>query len=105
MNELEQLKQRVQQLETLVNQLIHSDRYVFHKKVQVLDGRSIQTGKTNGTTIGTETTQKIAFHGSTPVIQANAISSPSGGTTVDSECRSAVSSILTMLRNKGLIAS
>ena len=48
--------------------------YVFSKHIQVLDGRNIQVGKTTGTKIGTETTQKIGFFGSTPIIKQTTIS-------------------------------
>jgi len=85
--------------------LLMTDRYVFSKLIQIVDGRNIQTGRTTGTKLGTATDQKVAFHGSTPVVQAGAISNPSGGVTQDSEARTAITSILTMLRNKGLIAS
>ena len=88
-----------------LEEFIASDRYIFSRLVQFLDGRNVQVGKTTGTKIGTETTQKIAFHGSTPVVQAAAIANPSGGATEDTQARTAINSILTVLRNKGLIAS
>ena len=49
--------------------LLASDRYVFHKTIQILDGRNIQTGRSNGTKIGTATDQKLALYGVTPVVQ------------------------------------
>lgn len=49
--------------------LIKSDRYVFTKVLQILDGRNIQLGKTTGTKIGTETSQKIGFLSATPIIR------------------------------------
>lgn len=55
-----------------LQKLIKSDRYTFHKLVQVLDGRNIQVGKTTGTQIGTEggaSGQKLGFFGATPVAQ------------------------------------
>lgn len=78
--------------------------YIFQKHLQLLDGRNIQLGKTNGTKIGTETTQKIGFFGKTPVVQISAISAPSGGSTIDTEARTAINSIRTALINLGLTA-
>jgi len=77
---------------------------VFPKHIQVLDGRNIQVGKTTGTKIGTSSTQKIAFYGITPIVQAGAISAPTGGSTTDVEARTAVNSIRTALTNLGLTA-
>lgn len=48
---------------------------------------------------------KIGMFGAVPVIQPAAIASPSGGATVDTECRAAVASLLTALRNLGTIAT
>src|SRR3990167_11358616 len=56
--------------------LLASDRYIFHKLLQFLDGRNIQFGLTTGSKIGTAAAQKIAFHGVTPVIQASPIAAP-----------------------------
>ena len=41
--------------------LLGTDRFVFQKNLQILDARNIQLGLTNGTKIGTETTQKLAL--------------------------------------------
>lgn len=87
-----------------LQEFLASDRYIFHKKIQILDGRSIQVGKTNGTKIGTESTQKMGFYGVTPVVQASAITSPSGGATVDSQARTAIDAIRTALTNIGITA-
>ncbi len=69
-----------------LQEFLGSDRYIFHKKVQFLDGRDIQLGKSTGTKIGTETTQKIGFFNKTPVVQqvdgaALTNNVTSGGTT------------------------
>lgn len=64
MNEQE-IKQLVREE---LSSLIKSDRFTFEKLIQILDGRNIQLGKTTGTKIGTETSQKLAFFGGTPVI-------------------------------------
>ena len=49
--------------------LIRSDRYTFHKLIQMLDGRNIQLGVTTGTKFGTGTTQKMGFYNTTPIAQ------------------------------------
>ncbi len=77
--------------------------YVFSKHLQLLDGRNIVVGKTTGTKIGTEDTQKISFYGATPVIRASHIANPSGGITTDTEARTAINSILTAIENFGII--
>ena len=48
---------------------------------------------------------KLGFWGSTPVSQPTNISHPSGGSTVDSEARSAIEDILDLLSDLGLMAS
>lgn len=57
---------------------------------------------TAGVSLGQSAADLVALHGSTPVAQASAITLTSGtlGTT-----NTAVNSILTALRNKGIIAS
>src|SRR3990167_8915086 len=69
-----------------LSQLMKSDRYIFHKTIQILDGRNIQLGIANGTQFGTATTEKLAFYGLPPVAQQTGIgenytnSVTSGGT-------------------------
>ena len=82
-----------------------SDRYTVQKLMQIFDGRNIQLGKTTGTKIATATDQKLSFHGVTPVIQASAITAPTGGATVDTEARTAINSIRTALSGKGIISA
>lgn len=95
-----------QQVRDIVRQEIQSlfgvDKYTFGKHLALLDGRHIQFGRTTGTKIGTAATQKVAFYGSVPVIQAGAISSPSGGVTQDTEARQAIDSIRTAIKNFGI---
>ena len=57
-----------------LSHLIRSDRFIFEKLIQILDGRNIQLGLTTGTKIGTATTQKLGFLGKTPVIRQTASS-------------------------------
>src|SRR3990167_504896 len=50
-----------------------SDRHVFEKLIQILDGRNIQLGITNGTKIGTATNQLLGFYNTAPVDQPAAL--------------------------------
>lgn len=52
-----------------LQELLASDRYIFHKTVQFLDGRNIQAGLSDGLKIGTATNQKLGLWNATPVIQ------------------------------------
>jgi len=85
-----------------LQEFLASDRYIFSKHVQFLDGRNIQAGRGTGTKIGTAADQKIGFFGTTPVVQASAISAPAGGGTVDAEARTAINTIRTVLQAIGL---
>lgn len=84
-----------------LSQLMKSDRYIFHKLVQVLDGRNIQVGLTTGTKIGTAIAQKLSVYGVTPVVQAGAISSPSADV---GSLKTAVDAIRVALTNFGISA-
>lgn len=81
-----------------------SDRIVFSRDLKINDGRNIQTGRINGTKIATETDQKLAFYGTTPVDQPDTVQDPEGGVTVDGSARTAINSILDRLIELGLIA-
>ena len=84
---------------------IVTDKYIFQKLVQFLDGRNIQLGKTTGTKLGTATSQKLAFWNTTPVVQPVTVIDPTGGSVIDVQAREAVVSILGRLKELGLIAS
>jgi hypothetical protein len=81
-----------------------TDRYAFQKKIQIFDGAHIQVGRNKGTKIGTETTQKLSVFNATPVVQATAITAPSGGGTIDSQARTAINSLITVLKDFGITA-
>lgn len=53
--------------------LVLGDRITITNLLQMMDGRNIQTGKTTGTMIATEATQKIGFYGKTPVAQQTGV--------------------------------
>ena len=58
-----------QEIERKFASLLKSDRFVFEKLLQIMDGRNIQLGITTGTKIGTSASQKLSVFGVTPVVQ------------------------------------
>ena len=59
-----------QQVRTIIREelsrFIKSDRFIFEKAIQMMDGRNIQLGKTTGSMIGNVNDQKLGFLGTTP---------------------------------------
>jgi len=102
--EIAQLRQRIQLLENLLFAVVKSDKYYFAKHLVLADGLIIKGSTGTGNKIGNGTTEKWSVYGVTPVVQAGAISSPSGGATVDSQARSAIDSIRTALTGFGITA-
>lgn len=107
--EIQQLKQRLSKMESIINQFVFPDTYRFPRVVTFPDGIGIAGGMTTGTSIGKSTTQKFSFYGVTPVVQASAIAAPStpGGTYSQAEAQSAVdkiNSIRTAIKNFGITA-
>jgi hypothetical protein len=74
------LEQRVQFLESVINALLKSDRYLFEKTIQLADGRNVQLGRTTGTKVGLSALEKLGFFGATPVVQ-HGTTGESGGFT------------------------
>ncbi len=114
MTELEILQQRIELLENILSSLVYSDRYIFQKNIQMLDGRNIQLAKGTGTKIGTEITQKLAFYGLTPIAQPSSTGETTGAsdlsvtnaTTFNGNNGSAAYTILDIvkhLKNYGLL--
>lgn len=66
---MDELKQRIEDLEGKLNNFVLVDKYEFSKLLKIMDGRNIITGKTTGTKIATTTDQKIGFFNKAPVIQ------------------------------------
>lgn len=101
------MEERVAQLErelAHLKELYFKDNFTneqtFRKKIIITEGLSLkdttmETGQT-GLIIG-ESTERVAFFGVTPIPRQGAISSPTGGTTIDSEARSAIDSIRNVL--------
>jgi len=75
------------------------DRFTFRKSIYLDDGRSINFGTVNG---GTIKGKKLSVYGVTPVAQQAAITAPSGGATIDAEARTAISDLITRIKNFGI---
>lgn len=104
---LEQDLQRITELyfkENFSDNQVFNKTIVFRKGITLDDGSSIKSGTSTGSTFGTASTEKIGFYGATPIVRPSAISQPSGGATVDSQARTAISSLITTIQNLGLTA-
>lgn len=106
------MEQRIAQLEREIAELkaeYYRDNFsllqTFRKEVNFLNTVSIKDttlalGSTTGTKIGA-TGDKVGFLGATPIVRQGAITNPSGGATVDTQARSAISAILSVLQSFG----
>ncbi len=97
------------QVRFIINEIMRDfiliDKYTFQKHIQLFNGRNIQLGRTTGTQIGTDTDQKLAFFGTTPVTQPVTVSDPVGqANDLDSEARTAIIALIDRLQELGLIA-
>ena len=81
MDEIQQLKQRIQELEDIIYKDKFSGRDIFKKDVQFLN--------------------KFGAFGVEPVSQQSHIANPSGGLTIDAEARTEIIAILVVLENLG----
>lgn len=84
--------------------ILGTDKYIITRDMKISDGRNFQLAKGTGTMIGTESVQKIGFLGKSPVAQQAAISTPSGGTTIDSYARARIDDIRAVLIAFGFTA-
>jgi len=89
--------------------LFGNDKFIFQKNIQIWDGKNIQLGKTNGTKIGIETSQKLGFFNTTPVDQPATVSDANtqGASYVQADVQSiatAVNAVISRLKELGLIA-
>lgn len=101
MNEIENLQNQINELKKIIDFLVFPDRYLFQRDIELFNGKNIKIGVSTGTKIG-QSNSKIAFFGATPVVQQPFIAYPSGGATVDSQARSAVTSVITTLQQVGI---
>ena len=103
------LELRVLELEERLSKMEKIGSFTFYKKVQMLDGRNIQLGRTTGTKLGTEggsAGQKLGFFNATPVIQQSALANiASGGGDNDGTARTRCDAIVTVLENLGLMST
>lgn len=88
----------------MIDKTVYANPVYFNNKIYFKDGTNINAGGVNGLKIGTATTEKLGFFGETPVDQPATVSDPSGGATVDSQARTAISSLIDRLQELGLIA-
>ena len=100
--EQEELMRRIFREE--IAKFMLSDRFFFNRDLKLQDGTNIIFASGVGTKIGTATTQKLAFFGTTPAAQQASIADPSGGGTIDTQARTAINSILDVLDVYGLTA-
>jgi len=61
-------------------------------------------GTKRGLQIGGASTDELGFFGATPVDQPATVADPSGGSTVDTEARTAIAAVIDRLQELGLIA-
>ena len=83
---------------------VYPNKVYFNNGVFFKDGTIISSGGTLGMKIGSSATEKLGFFGKTPVDQPATVSAPSGGATVDTESRTAINSIISRIKELGLIA-
>lgn len=100
------LQREVTQLRQELDKLKKSDRYVFEKDIEMANGRNIilSTGATSGsgTIIGTTTTQKLGFYGTTPTTQPASVVVASGCT---GNADTAVNQLRARIEALGLISA
>lgn len=93
----------------LIDKDIWVKRQEFNDKVYAngtfyfKDGSTINLGSSTGTKVGA-TGDKIGFFGKAPAGQQATITTPTGGGTIDSQARSSIGEIKTVLTNLGLTA-
>lgn len=98
--EFNKMKDDLLQLQSLFFVGDFPDKKVFYKKL-VADGGLDLTG--DNITLG-NSSSVIGLYGVTPVVKASAITSPTGGGTVDSQSRTAINSIITAIKDIGITA-
>lgn len=84
-------------------------RYAFNSKFTMARDMEITSSFTTKnlyskeiSEIGDKDTSLIGMYGVTPIVQQPLINTPSGGSPVDSQARTAINSIITTLRNIGI---
>ena len=94
MNEIENLQNQIDELKQIIDLLVKPDTYTFERPLK---------GGANGLKIALKATDKMAFHGATPVVQNVFIVAPTGGATIDGVARGIINDIRNLLIAKGLM--
>lgn len=82
-NTVEKLKETVDKQQKVIDFFVLSDRYLFQKDIELLDGRKIKMGIGTGTQIGTTSSEKISLWGVTPVDQPETVTDASASSVTD----------------------
>ena len=100
-NEIDELKSKLDNLNDLYFRIFLNDKIVLQNPLYLKDGSTMFAGSITGSKIGA-TGEKIGFLGHTPVVRQSAITAPTGGATIDSQARTAIGTIITVLQSFGL---
>lgn len=87
-----------------LGRMTKTQNHTFQRHLVLLNGTDIILGGVTGTRIGTQSIEKLGFYGATPVVRPSAVTTPSGGGTVDSQARTAINDTLTRLQALGLFS-
>ena len=87
------------------DEMVSVENFLFKKNAKFVDDINIEAGYRTGMKIGTATTQKLGFFNTTPVDQPATVGDASGGTTIDSEARTAINNLIDRLQELGLIST
>lgn len=84
-----------------VDKDVWDKKQYFNDNLFIKDGVKISVGVSTGVTIGLST-EKLGFFGKTPVAKQTVVTTPSGGATIDTQARSSIGEIKTILSNLGI---
>lgn len=88
-------------LNNLFNRMNQIDKFYLNKPL-VLRNTQIRIEGVDGLRLGTNSTDLLAVYGTKPTVQQSAIAAPSGGGTVDSQSRTAIATIILVLKTFGI---
>ena len=105
-NKINQLSAELGILKQTINKGRFSNLFVYDTPVKFRFGidignTNISTGTNPGSSFGIAG-DKISFLGATPISKQNTINKPSGGATTDSQARTAINSLIDLIKNYGL---